>query len=163
MAVGDSVALALAFLPPPLVLFVISMVPFIELRGAVPVGILLYRMDWQQVLLISIIGNMVPIPLILRYAAPVERWFRRFERWDRWLDRLFARTRRKHAKRVERFGVLLLLLFVSIPLPVTGAWMGALLAYLYDLPKMQALGAIFGGVVIAGLLVTGLSELLLTF
>ena len=160
MAFVDAITAALAFLPPSLIVFLIATLPFIELRGAIPVGILIYHIDWPIVLLVAIIGNMLPVPAILWGSPPVERWFRRFPRWDRFLDRLFARTRRRHSAGVERRGVALLLIFVAVPLPMTGAWTGSLLAYLFDLDRITAFIAIAVGVLLSGIALVGVSLLL---
>ncbi len=160
MGLTEALLAALAFLPPVAVLIIIATLPFVELRGAVPIGILVYHLDWGVVLLASILGNLLPIPAILWGAPPVEAWFRRFPRCDRFLGRLFERTRARHGPRMVRGGLVALIVFVAIPLPFTGAWTGALLVYLLDLPRTAALGAIAAGVTIAGVLMLALSLLL---
>jgi uncharacterized membrane protein len=144
---------ALGWLPDWLVVLFIAMIPFIELRGSIPVAILVYDMPVVETVALSVIGNMIPVPFILWYAPAVERWFRRFGWWDRALDRLFKRTRRRARSSVVRYGPMVLLLFVAIPFPTTGAWTGSLIAYLFDLDKRRSLVVVFIGVLIAGAIV----------
>ncbi len=141
---------ALGWLPDWLVVLLIAMFPFIELRGSLPVAILVFDIPVVESVVLSLVGNMVPVPFILWYAPTVERWFRRFGWWDRALDRLFERTRRRARSSVERYGPMVLLLFVAIPFPTTGAWTGSLIAYLFDLDRGRSLVVVFVGVLIAG-------------
>ena len=136
-------------LPQWAVLMLISMVPAVELRGGVPVG------NWMGLsplatLVICVIGNMVPIaPTLLglrsnfvkKLAAP-----------------LLARAEKKLAGLpTGQSRTLALALFVGVPAPGTGAWTGAIIAYLLDMPFGEAMGAIFAGVVLAGLIMTVLT------
>ncbi len=141
-----------------LVVMVIAMLPIVELRGAVPVGINLFGMPWWKAVLLSITGNMIPIFLILLLLNRAVDWlghigfFRRFFAW------LFARTRRKSGL-IERYEFLGLVLFVAIPLPVTGAWTGSVAAVIMGIRYWRAMLAMFIGVMIAGAVVTMLSLL----
>ena len=144
-------------LPPWLVVLLISMLPFIELRGAIPAGILVLHMDPLSVFIIAVIGNLIPVPFILILFEKVERWLRRYEFWTGLMDRIFEKTRNKASKKVEEYEALALVLFVAIPLPGTGAWTGALIAYLFGLDIKKSLFYIAVGVVMAGFAVTLIS------
>jgi uncharacterized membrane protein len=141
-----------------LVVLIISALPILELRGAIPVAINLFHFSWYQALLLAIIGNLVPVPIILLFLNAISKWlskigfFRRFFQW------LFEYTSRR-GKIIERYERMGLILFVAIPLPVTGAWTGSLLAVLFGLKFRHAFLSILIGVCIAGIIVTCLSLL----
>ncbi len=144
-------------MPPWLVVLLISMLPFIELRGSIPAGILVFHMDPMTVFIISIIGNLIPVPFILILFENVERWLRKYPRWAGLMDRIFEKTSKKASKKVEEYEALALILFVAIPLPGTGAWTGSLIAYLFGLDIKKSFFYIVIGVLIAGMVVTILS------
>lgn len=145
-------------LSPYWIVFIISMLPIIELRGAIPIAILLFKIPWPQAVLISVIGNMVPIPLLLLLLE----WFfeiiskipigHRFTQW------LFTRTRRKGAA-IERYEAIGLITFVGIPLPGTGGWTGSLAARIFGISFWRSLLFILIGVCLAAAIVTPLSLL----
>lgn len=134
-----------------LVTFLISMVPVIELRGALPIGV---GMGLAPItaLIVSIIGNMVPVPFIIIFIRRILDWMHRFEKFDRIATKLEAKAAKGGEKLVkyELFGLFLL---VAVPLPGTGAWTGSLVAALFDLRLKNAVPVIFAGVVAAGIVV----------
>lgn len=132
---------------------ILAMAPISELRGAIPYAITIGNMPWQEAYVICVIANFIPAIFILNLIGPVSDYLRRFGVFDRFFDWLFARTRRK-GKLIERFEVLGLILFVAIPLPVTGAWTGCVAAFLFGVRKRVALPAVFVGIMIAGVIVT---------
>lgn len=134
--------------------FVWSMLPIIELRGGLPIG-LSQGLPWSEAYLFAVLGNLIPVIPILLLLEPVSNWMRKQWRWaDRFFTWLFERTRRRTEKTVEKYGTLGLTIFVMIPLPVTGAWTGTLAAFLFGIPARKALPAIVLGVLIAGGIVT---------
>lgn len=136
----------------------ISTLPIVELRGAIPVGIVAFKMPWWQVYLIAVVGNMLPIPFILLLLGPVSNFLIRFPLGKRFFEWLFARTRRKSAN-IEKYEALGLTLFVAVPLPVTGGWTGAMAAFLMGIPFGKAMLYILVGVMIAGVIMTILALL----
>ena len=133
--------------------FFISMVPLIELRGAIPVGVAMGLPLWQ-VYVIAIIGNMLPIPFIIVYIRRIFHWMRRRSpRLNALVDKLEKKAHLKGQK-VTKYKYIGLWLFVAIPLPGTGAWTGALIAALLDMPLRKSIPSIFLGVVTAGLIMT---------
>lgn len=136
----------------------ISTLPIVELRGAVPVGIVAFEMPWWQVYLIAVAGNMLPIPFILLLLGPVSNFLMRFKIGKAFFDWLFARTRKKSAS-IEKYEALGLTIFVAIPLPVTGGWTGSMAAFLMGIPFWKAMLYILLGVMIAGVIMTTLSLL----
>ena len=141
-----------------LVVLVISALPIIELRGALPVAINLFHLPWHYSLPLAIIGNMVPVPIILLFLDAVTRILSKIGIFEKALDWLFERTRRR-GKIIERYKLIGLTLFVAIPLPFTGAWTGSLAAVLLGISFKHAFLSILIGVVIAGAIVTCLSLL----
>jgi uncharacterized membrane protein len=143
--------------PVELAVFLIALLPISELRGAIPVGIGL-GLSWQAVVLIAIAGNMVPVVFLLWLLEPFSKWLRRnFKLWDRFFSWLFERTRKRYYDRFERLGDLALVLFVAIPLPVTGAWTGSVAAFVFGVPRVKAFFLILIGVVIAASIVTAIT------
>jgi len=141
-----------------LVVIIISALPILELRGAIPVAINLFNFPWYQALLLAIIGNLLPVPIILLFLNAISKWLSKigfFRRFFHWLLEYTSR-RGKIVEKYERIG---LILFVAIPLPVTGAWTGSLLAVLFGLKFRHAFLSILIGVCIAGIIVTCLSLL----
>ncbi len=133
-----------------IVVFLISMLPIIELRGAIPVGVALGVNSWELFGL-AVLGNMLPIPFIIFFARPIVNFFLRtklFRPVGQWLEEKV----KKNSDKVLKYEIWGLMLFVAIPLPGTGAWTGALVAALLDLRIKNAFPAIFLGVIIAGLI-----------
>ena len=136
-----------------LMTLLVSMVPVIELRGGVPFGTAL-GLAPLHALVVCIIGNMIPIPFIIVYIRRIFQWMRRKSpKLNSLVDRLEAKAHLKGQK-VTKYKYIGLWLFVAIPLPGTGAWTGALIAALLDMPLRKAVPSIFLGVVTAGLIMT---------
>ena len=130
-------------------IFFTSMIPWWESRYAIPMSMLYFNWEWWQALPIAVIGNMLPIPFILLFFHIVEKYLRNYKSWSKLMDWLFERTRKRADSKIKRFEYIGLILFVAIPLPFTGAWTGALIAYLFDLDFKKSLITIFIGVLIA--------------
>lgn len=128
--------------------------PVSELRGAIPVAIGVYGFDPVTAYLLGVVGNVLPIPIVLKLLEPVTGLLRRWVVLDRVLGWLFARMRARHSAMIARLGAFALVLFVAVPLPATGAWTGALVAYLFGIPFRYAFPLIALGVGIAGVIVT---------
>jgi len=143
-------------LPGELVVIITSALPILELRGGIPVAMTLFGFSWYHALILSIIGNILPVPFTLLFLNAISGFLSKVPVFERMLNWLFARTRRRGRliKKYERIG---LVLFVAIPLPVTGAWTGSLAAVLFGIRFRQAFLSILIGVIIAGIIVTCLS------
>lgn len=129
-----------------------AMVPVVELRGAIPMGVAA-GLPPAVACAVAVLGNLVPVPLVMllaRRAADFLRGTAFFGPKIDWLER------RAHLKGriVRKYRLLGLVILVGIPLPGTGAWTGALVASVLDIRMRHALPAIFLGVVIAGMLIT---------
>ena len=132
--------------------------PIAELRAAIPLAILTFDFPWYHALLLAIIGNLLPVPFILLFLEAATRLLSRVPLFKKWLDWLFERTR-KRGKIIQRYKRIGLVLFVAIPLPVTGAWTGSLAAVLFGVSFNHAFLSILAGVIIAGIIVTCLTLL----
>lgn len=148
-------------LGPKFYTFLISMVPIIELRGAIPFGQAAGLSFWECYFICTI-GNMLPVPIILLFVRAVLNWMKGVKYLDKialWVEK----KAEKHSGKVTKYATWGLLLFVAIPLPGTGAWTGSLIAALIDMRMKKALPSIFLGVFIAGLLVSAISFGFLSF
>ena len=143
-------------LPDAAVVMLIAALPIVELRGAIPVGIVVFKMNPWLVFALSVLGNMLPIPVILLFLGPVSNFLMRFSIGRKFFDWLFSRTRKKTAD-IEKYETLGLTVFVAIPLPATGGWTGAMAAFLLGMKFNHSMWSIFLGVVIAGVIMTVLS------
>ncbi|MDP8930207.1 MAG: small multi-drug export protein [Actinomycetota bacterium] len=142
-------------LPPAVTVALLATLPVVELRVAVPVGMLVFGLGAAETFAAAVIGNMLPIPLLVWFLDPAQRWLSEHSRLFRgFFGWLFARTRSKHGPAYERFRDLALVLFVGVPLPGTGGWTGAAAAFVFGVEKVRAFLLIFVGVVLAGVAVT---------
>ncbi len=138
------------------VTLIVSMIPVIELRGAIPLGVGL-GLSHFDAMWVSMLGNMLPVPFIILFIRPIFKWMtRKSEKLGRLVEKLEARAEGKWDK-VHKYQFFGLAIFVGIPLPGTGAWTGALIAAVMDMRMRSALPSIALGVVMAGLLVTGIT------
>ncbi len=135
--------------------FLLAMAPVIELRGAIPAA-MLYDIPWQEAYLVTVLGNMVPVPFLILFARKIINWMKRWEKLRALAHRLEKKANRNF-KRVERFRWLGLCLLVAIPLPGTGAWTGALVASVLRMRILHAMSAIGAGCMVSGLIITVIS------
>lgn len=128
------------------------MVPVVELRGAIPFGVASGLSIWTSIL-VSIFGNLVPVPFILVFIRRIFSWLRtRNEKLNALVTRLERRAEQKK-ETVIRYAFWGLVILVAIPLPGTGAWTGALVAAMMEMRVKRALPAIVLGVIIAAVVV----------
>lgn len=127
------------------------MVPVIELRGAVPVGVSM-GLPLLPALITCILGNMVPVPIIILFVRKVFEWMSKHSKWLAEKVTWFEERANKKAELVRKYELLGLLILVAIPLPGTGAWTGSLVAALLNIRLKSAVPVIFAGVCIAGVL-----------
>ena len=137
-----------------LVTFLVSMLPIVELRLAIPMGVSMGLPVWQAAV-ISVVGNLIPVPFIIAFIRVIINWMKGrsklLTKFALWLE---AKANGPKAVRIRQGEFLGLLLFVAIPLPGTGAWTGALLAALLDIRMKRALPPIIIGVLIAAVIVS---------
>ena len=138
-----------------LVVFGISMVPVVELRGAIPIAIA-YDIPWQIAYLLCVVGNMFPVPFVIAYMKPIFGFIRRSKLFVKFIDWLENRTMKK-AETVLKYSGIALFIFVAIPAPGTGAWTGAMIAAILGMRMKYSVPWIALGVAVAGMIVTLLS------
>lgn len=136
---------------------ILAALPVSELRGAIPLA-LYYGMPLAKAFWLSVLGNSLIVAPALILFAPVSNVLRKFKIWARFFDWLFERTK-KNSDSIQRYEALGLMIFVAIPLPMTGAWSGVVAASLFKIKFRYAFGAIVAGVICAGLIVASLCAL----
>jgi uncharacterized membrane protein len=141
-------------IPAHWITFFISMLPIVELRGAIPWALTLGDLNWQQAFLWAIMGNSIPIIPLMLLLEPVSKWLRKIKIFDRFFEWLFSRTQKRGEKVMQKYKAFGLAIFVGIPLPGTGIWTGAVAAFVFGIPFRLALPAIIGGMLFAGAMVT---------
>lgn len=132
--------------------FLISMVPVVELRGAIPIGVA-HGLNFWVAIAVSIVGNLVPVPFIIIFIRKIFAWLCTKSAW---LNNLVTRLENRALKKtdtVRKFKFWGLFIFVAIPLPGTGAWTGALVAAMLEMRVKDAFPAIALGVLTAGIIV----------
>ena len=144
-----------------LMTFLIAMVPVLELRGAIPAGVAAGLSPFAA-FVVSVIGNMVPVPFIILMIRQIFLLLRRNEFLGRFIEKLEAKAHLK-GRVVKKYGTIGLMILVAIPLPGTGAWTGALVAAILNMSLKRSLPAIFLGVVIAGAIITAVTCSLVHF
>jgi len=130
---------------------IIAALPVSELRGSIPVALMM-GLSPAKAYFLSLIGNAIPVIPILLFIEPVSNALRRFGPFKRFFDWLFERTKKK-GELIERYEAIGLFLFVAVPLPITGAWTGCVAASLFKIKFRYAFPAILLGIVLAGIIV----------
>ncbi|MEJ6949692.1 COG2426 family protein [Natronospora cellulosivora (SeqCode)] len=144
------------YLSRELAVLIVSALPIVELRGAIPLAISLGFSPWKAYYL-SVFGNILPIIPLLLFLVPVRDFLiRHFIVMENFFSRLEERTLKK-SDRVEKYGAIALILFTAIPFPTTGAWTACLAAVLFKIKFKYAFPAITTGVFIAGIIMIILS------
>ncbi len=155
----ESIALAIAEffqgkISKELIVFLVSMLPILELRGSLIVAGFL-KMEFLATYIIAVLGNMLPIPFILLFIEKIFDWLKK-TRAKNIVVKLENKALSK-SDQIRKYGKFGLFLFVAIPLPGTGAWTGSLIAALLRMKKRESLPWIFLGVLTAGLIMSLLS------
>lgn len=130
---------------------VTAMMPILEIRGAIPVGVASGLDPWLA-FAVGFVGNMLPIPILILLTRKIIEWLKKHNmlvKLTAWLENKGS----KGAQKVQKYSFWGLFILVAIPLPGTGAWTGALVASLLDMRLKRALPAIAMGVAVAGLIV----------
>ena len=135
------------------IIAIVSMLPIVELRGAIPLGIVGFKMNLWRAFFIAIFFHVLIIAPLLWFLNPIRNFLSQIRFLKKFFNKLDARTMKK-GKDVMKYGAIGLALFVAIPLPGTGAWSGSLLALLFDIDFKWAFPAILLGVLVAGIIVT---------
>ena len=146
-----------------LLCFLISMVPLIELRGAIPIATVTLGLDYLPALTVCVIGNLLPVPFIYFFARKVLLWGKDKKYIGKFFTFCIEKGERGGQKLVEKTGrgglFVALILFVGIPLPGTGAWTGTLAASFLNMGFKSTVLAVSLGVIIAGIIMAVASHL----
>lgn len=134
-----------------------SMLPIIELRGGIPMAYA-FGLEWWKAFILCVVGNMLPVPIILLFIKKFLTWaeaskIKFLNKLASWLNRKVEKKRGK----IEKYAFWGLTVFIGIPLPVTGAWTGSLIAAMIDMKFWKAMLTAFVGVLIAAGIVTAIA------
>ena len=134
---------------------IISMIPIIELRGAIPIAVFSFHLTYFEAFILSVIGNCIPIFFIVKYIKPLFNFFGRFKPFKKIIDYATEKANKKIAEnpKLQTATFFALYLFVAIPLPMTGAWTGSLIANFLDLPPKKSFLPLGLGVLTAGIII----------
>ena len=122
-------------IPPQIATVIIAMLPIAELRGSIPVALGVYNLSITESFIYSVIGNIIPVVLILLFFDKISKYLMvKFKFFNSFFEWLFKKTRSRHTKKFDRWGTVVLITLVAIPLPLTGGYSGALAAYLFGIP-----------------------------
>lgn len=145
-------------LPDELVVMIISMIPVIEVRGAIPIAMTLYKMQPLYAALISVFASMLPVPIILLAITKVLAYLKTTKMFHKLAVKLESKSGSKRAESIHKYGALGLIVFVGIPLPGTGVWSGSLIAALLGIKFKWAFLAVLAGDILAATIVTLISS-----
>ena len=136
-----------------LYIFLISMVPLIEQRGSIPVGILAYHLNPWLVFFVSLFGSFVPAPFVYLFFNKILAWMKTVKMLHKFTD-FIDRKIQKGAKQVEKYMEIGLTIFVGIPLPTTGLWTGSAIAAFLGLDFKKSMICVFLGGIISAVIIT---------
>jgi len=136
-----------------LYIMLISMIPLIEQRGAIPVGILAYHLNPWLVFLVSLLGSFIPAPFVYLFFNKILAWMKTVKMLHKFTDFIDKKIQ-KGAKQVEKYMEIGLTIFVGIPLPTTGLWTGSAIAAFLGLDFKKSMICVFLGGVISAVIIT---------
>lgn len=139
----------------------VAALPFLELRAAIPIGIAL-GMHPIHALILGVLGSLIPVPFLLVFIKKILIYLRRFKVFKNIVEN-FARKTMKKGRKVQKYSLIGLVIFVAIPLPSSGVWTGSAIAALLNIRFKYAFPAIALGTFIAGLIVLGISNNILSW
>lgn len=154
----------MTILSPEITTLLLGMVPLVELRGAIPYGIMALSLPPHVAFFYALVGNLLVV-LIIPFLGAVSSFLsKRWYLWNRLFAWVFERTRKNHHRKFHTYRDLALILIVAVPLPLTGAWAASLASFLFGIPLRKAFPLIAMGLCIAGfimvLLVGGFSRIM---
>lgn len=149
-----------ANIPPELATFLIAMIPISELRAAIPIAIKVYHLSVWSAWFWSVSGNLVPMILIVLILEPVANFlsahFRIFHKFFEWL---FEHTRKRGAKKFEKWGEFAVFVLTATPIPLLGGWTGPLAAFIFNVKLRKSIPLIIFGCMMAGVIVVAVTLL----
>lgn len=142
--------------------FIMSAVPLVEQRGAIPLGIFAYNMSPSFVFLISFLGSLLPVPFILLLFNSIFKWMKKYKVFEP-INNIIENKIRKNSGKIEKYKEIGLITFVAIPLPTTGLWTGSAIAAFLGLDFKKSLLCTSIGGIISAFLITLLCMIFPTF
>ena len=150
-------------MPPELITFLIGASPIGEDRLAIPWGMTFGDLSIAEAFFWGVLGNICAVILVLLLLKPLTNFAQKHSPLlDRLLKKIFEKTRHKHGANFYRFGAIFLIFFIAVPLPGSGGYTGALVAWLFNVPRKIAIPLVSFGTVLAGLIVLGITTGALT-
>lgn len=137
-----------------LTIIVLSMLPIFELRGGIPFGIAVTNLSPLAVYLLAVIANILVIPIVFLFLDYLHHRLMLIQIYAKIFGKFIERTKHKAHGHISKYGYLGLMLFVAIPLPITGAYTGTIAAWFFDMERKKAMIALASGVIISGVIVT---------
>lgn len=140
-------------IPPQILVFLLAMLPIIEINGSIPLALTVYKLPLWQAFAFPMAGNISVGLLLIFLLDPVTALIRKYWRFaDYWIGRLFDYTRVRHSAKVSRLGHFALFAFIALPGPGSGAWSAALLIHVFGIPKKASIPLMISGLLVAGLI-----------
>ena len=136
--------------------FLFSILPIAELRGGIPYAIF-NDIHPLTAYIVCVVANILVFPIVYFFLEVIHPIFLKISFYKNLFDKIVIRTRKKLELKIERYGFWAIMIFVMIPLPVTGVYTGTLASWLFDIPKKRSFLSIVLGVIISGLIMTGIS------
>ena len=144
--------------PPELATFLIAMVPISELRASIPIAIKIYELPVWSAYLWSVLGNLVPMILIVLILKPIADFLsRNIKLFQKFFEWLFRHTRHRGEKKFEKWGEFAVFILTATPIPLLGGWTGPLAAFVFDVKLKKSIPLIIFGCITAGVIVTVLT------
>jgi uncharacterized membrane protein len=141
--------------PPQLATFLIAMVPISELRASIPIAIKVYKLSAASAYLWSVLGNLVPMILIVLILKPIADWLsRHFKFFKKFFEWLFEHARHRGEKKFEKWGEAAVFILTATPIPLLGGWTGPLAAFVFGIKLKKSIPLIILGCLAAGVIVT---------
>lgn len=141
--------------PPQWATFFIAMVPISELRVSIPIAIKIYKLPVWSAYTLSVLGNLVPMILIVLILEPVADFLsKKISVFKAFFDWLFEHTRKRGAKKFEKWGEAAVFILTAIPVPLVGGWTGPLAAFVFNVPLKKSIPLVTLGCLTAGAIVT---------
>jgi len=145
-------------IPPQLATFLIAMIPISELRAAIPIGIKVYHLSIWSAYFWSVLGNLVPMILILLILQPIADFLSRHSKiFHKFFEWLFEHTRKRGMKKFETWGEAAVFVLTATPIPLLGGWTGPLAAFVFNIKLKKSIPLVILGCMAAGIIVTALT------
>jgi len=143
-----------ASIPPEWATLFISMIPVTEIRASIPIALEIYNLPIWKTWIIAVVGDMLPALVILAIMPWLNEWVRDHKLFGKWFNKELERAEKKFAGKYSKYGALALIIFVGIPLPLTGSWTGSFASFVFNIPFKKAAPLIFAGVCLAATVIT---------